>query len=95
ATLMGMQPLIASLWDTFEEIALRAGDPIPRDEDVVAGAWGAITFVGLLIAVALLGFSLSRHLRKAGEAKDQGAFGDGMAVDDGVPDQARDSRGSD
>ena len=51
-------------------------DPTPADNDVVAG-WGAFAvFAGLAIAVALLGWSLVRHLRKARRNADEGAFGD-------------------
>ncbi|MGL5827368.1 MAG: hypothetical protein ACRCYU_21550 [Nocardioides sp.] len=51
-----------------------AEDTVPKDEDVVAGAWGAATFVCLLVALAILGYSLNKHLRKAQEAKEAGAF---------------------
>ena len=53
-----------------------AADTIPEDDDVVAGAWGAITFVGLFMALGVIGWSLNKHLRKAQDAKDAGAFGD-------------------
>ena len=61
---------------------LFAEDSVPAEDDVVAGAWGAVTFVGLLIALAILGFSLTRHLRKAEDAKAAGAFGDESAPDE-------------
>jgi hypothetical protein len=48
----------------------------PEDEDVVAGPIGFVIFVGLCIAVAVLGWSLNKHLKKAGRAADEGAFGD-------------------
>ncbi len=57
-------------------LTILAADTIPEDDDVVAGAWGAVMFVGLFIALALLGFSLTRHLRKAQDAADAGVFGD-------------------
>jgi len=51
-------------------------DPAPQENDIVAG-WGAFwIFVGGCIAVALLGWSLIRHLRKAEAAKDAGVYGD-------------------
>jgi hypothetical protein len=50
-------------------------DPVPAPEDVKAG-WGAFAiFIGLAVAVALLGWSLSRHLRKARDNADRGVFG--------------------
>ncbi len=57
-----------------------AADKIPEDDDVVAGAWGAVTFVGLFLALGVIGWSLNKHLRKAQEAKDAGAFGDEPAA---------------
>ncbi len=51
-----------------------AVDPVPDAEDVTAG-WGAFAvFVALGIAVALLGFSLARHLRKARDNAEAGMF---------------------
>lgn len=51
-------------------------DPVPDAEDVTAG-WGAFAvFIALGIAVALLGFSLIRHLRKARANADAGMFED-------------------
>jgi hypothetical protein len=61
---------------SLSSLVILAADTIPDDEDVVAGAWGAATFVVLILALAVLGFSLNRHLRKAQNAKDAGAFGD-------------------
>ena len=66
-----MHTLIVTLagWAVF-------ADPTPADNDVVAG-WGAFAvFAGLAIAVALLGWSLVRHLRKAKRNADEGLFGD-------------------
>lgn len=51
-------------------------DPVPADEDVKAG-WGAFAlFLGLGVTVALLGWSMVRHLGKARTNRDAGAFGD-------------------
>ncbi|MEQ6900513.1 hypothetical protein [Nocardioides sp. YIM 152588] len=47
---------------------------VPEDNDVVAGWMGFTVFIGLIIAVALLGWSLTRHLRKADRAAEEGAF---------------------
>ena len=51
-------------------------DRVPKDDDVKAGWTAFAIFIGLAIAVALLGVSLVRHLRKAQENKDAGLFGD-------------------
>ncbi len=51
-------------------------DKVPKDNDVKAGWTAFAVFVALAIAVALLGVSLIRHLRKAEANKDAGMFGD-------------------
>ena len=48
----------------------------PAPEDVKAGWVALIIFLLLALAVALLGWSLTKHLRKAQSAKDAGAYGD-------------------
>ncbi len=53
-----------------------ADDPVPEDNDVVAGPWGAIVFVVLILATVFLMFSFVKQLRKAQAAKDAGVFGD-------------------
>ncbi len=52
-----------------------AGDPVPAAKDVTAGWVAFAVFAGLVIAVTLLGFSLTRHLRKARQNADRGVFG--------------------
>ncbi len=49
---------------------------MPKDEDVKAGWIAFAIFMALVVAVALLGVSLVRHLRKAQANKDAGMFGD-------------------
>lgn len=52
-----------------------AADEAPAPEDVKAG-WVAFgVFLALAVAVAFLGWSLSRHLRKARDNADRGVFG--------------------
>jgi hypothetical protein len=51
-------------------------DRVPQDDDVKAGWTAFAVFLGLAIAVALLGVSLIRHLRKAEANKNAGMFGD-------------------
>ena len=56
-------------------------DPTPADRDVKAG-WGAFgLFIGLCVAVALLSWSLVRHLKKAKLNADAGVFGDESDAD--------------
>ena len=50
-------------------------DKVPAPEDVKAGWLAFGVFIALGIAVALLGFSLTRHLRKARDNADRGVFG--------------------
>ncbi len=49
-------------------------DPVPADNDVKAGWVAFWIFVGLAVAVALLGFSLAKHLRKARDNAELGVF---------------------
>ncbi len=48
----------------------------PEPEDVKAGWLAFALFLALCGAVALLGFSLVKQLRKAQAAKDAGVYGD-------------------
>ncbi len=49
-------------------------DKVPEPEDVTAG-WTAFALFGLLIlAVALLGWSLTKHLRTADRSAAEGRF---------------------
>jgi hypothetical protein len=60
-------------------------DPVPTDNDVTAGWTALLVFVGLIIAVAVLGVSLAKQLRKAKAARDAGVYGDPPAA---APDEA-------
>ena len=57
-------------------LVLTAQDDAPADESVVAGPWGFAIFIGLVIAVAVLGWSLNKHLKKAHRAAGEGVYGD-------------------
>ncbi len=46
----------------------------PDDEDVVAGWTAFALFIGLIIAVALLGVSLTRRLKNVERAAEQGLY---------------------
>lgn len=55
-------------------LALWVVQQAPEDDDVVAG-WTAFAIFGLLIlAVAFLGFSLTKQLRKAERAEEEGLY---------------------
>jgi hypothetical protein len=60
-------------------------DPVPAENDVTAGWTALLVFVGLIIAVVVLGISLAKQLRKAQAARDAGVYGDPPAA---VPDEA-------
>lgn len=53
---------------------VRLVDEPPEDEDVKAGWTAFAVFVLLGVAVAFLGWSLTRQLKKAGEAEKAGRF---------------------
>lgn len=53
---------------------VRLADDVPKPEDVKAGWVAFAIFIGLIVAVALLGYSLVRQLRKAQAAEDAGLY---------------------
>ena len=66
----------------------------PRDEDVVAGPIGFVIFIGLCLAVALLGWSLNKHLKKADRAEEAGVYGhDGAAHESHESHESSESSG--
>ena len=71
--------------------ALLAGwrDEVPKDEDVKAGWLAFWVIIALIVVVALLLWSFTRHVRRAREYADAGMFGPTEA---GEPiEQAEDS----
>lgn len=50
-------------------------DNTPEDEDVVAGWGGFAVFIGLILAVAVLGWSLTKQLKKVDRAEAAGVYG--------------------
>jgi hypothetical protein len=60
---------------TLHSVVL-AADPTPADKDVKAGWPAFFIFLGLALAVAFLGWSLVRQLKKAKANADAGAFGE-------------------
>ena len=85
-----MQALAISL----VSFLLAAEEKAPDDEDVVAGWTGFAVLVFLIVAVALIGFFLTRQLRRADDAKRRGVFGDVPAADADTPDSP-DTSGAD
>lgn len=83
-------------------VAAEDGAP-PDPKDVVAGPWGALVTVGLIVATALLLWNFTKQLKKAQAAKDAGVYGDEPAAaaepadgpddgpDDGAPDAGLDT----
>jgi hypothetical protein len=57
-------------------LLITLADKTPEPEDVKAGWTAFIIFLLLAAAVAVLGFSLVKQLRKAQSAKDAGLYGD-------------------
>ena len=49
-------------------------DKVPNPNDVTAGWVAFAVFIGLAIAVAFLGFSLTKHLRRADANAEKGVF---------------------
>ena len=60
-------------------LAVLADDGL-KDEDITAGWTAFAIFIALGLAVAFLGWSLTRQLRKAQRAKDSGVYGDEPAA---------------
>lgn len=53
-----------------------AEEKAPEDKDVVAGWTAFWIFIGLIVAVVVIGIALTRSLRTAQKAKDAGVYGD-------------------
>lgn len=67
---------------TIASALLSAEEKAPKDEDVVAGWMGFAVFAFLIIAVALIGWALTKSLRTADRAKEAGVYGDEPAAED-------------
>lgn len=65
---------------------LASSDPVPTADRTTAG-WVAFgVFIGLAIAVAFLGWSLTKHLKKAKANAASGVFGEVEATEDSPAD---------
>lgn len=58
-------------------------DQVPEDKDVKAGWTAFAIFIGLAVAVAVLGVSLTRRLRNVETNRKAGVFGE--VADDPAP----------
>lgn len=64
--------MLVTLWPSLPTVWQL--DPTPEPDDVVAG-WGAFGLFGLgILAIALLGWSLVRQLRKVDAAEEAGLY---------------------
>lgn len=70
-----------ALTSTVVTALVRAEEKAPKADDVVAGWIGFAVFMFLIVSVAVIGWSLTRHLRKADRAKAEGRFGDDVPAD--------------
>ncbi|GAA1546832.1 hypothetical protein [Nocardioides humi] len=59
-----------------ESLVLAKDEPVDQDTNIVAGWTAFWIFVGLIVAVAVIGWALTRSLRTAARAKDAGVYGD-------------------
>lgn len=55
-------------------LVVNLADKIPEEEDVKAGWIAFVIFIGLILAVAFLGFSLVKQLRRAEKAEEAGLY---------------------
>ena len=83
-------------WDTgamLDLLLILADDPMPEPTDVKAGPLGFAVWIFMILAVVVIGISLSRQLRKAQAAKDAGLFGDEPVASEKAdsPDEPGDS----
>lgn len=74
--LLPLDLLVTSWVSAWVALAPGADEPA-APEDYKAGWLGFAVIMALVVAVALLGVSLTRHLRKARDNADHGAFDSG------------------
>jgi hypothetical protein len=76
---------VAAVLYPLAALVVSAADKTPEDKDVKAGGTAALVFIGLMLAVVVLAFSLVKQLRKAQAAKDAGVYGDDEEPADDTP----------
>jgi hypothetical protein len=79
--------MVAMVLSELALLLVRLEKETPKPEDVKAGWTAFAVFLLLLAAVVVLGFSLSKQLRKAQAAKEAGVFGDPEAGADAEPEK--------
>lgn len=71
-----MSALASSALSAVVPLLVGAQEKAPPDDEVVAGWTGFAVFIGLILAVAVLGYFLTKQLRRVDQAKADGVFGD-------------------
>lgn len=71
----------ADLIPSLLALAQDAPRPVPEDDEVKAGYVALFLWLGMAVAVALLGWSLIRQIRRTSAAKDAGVYGDPVEGD--------------
>lgn len=66
--------ILIALLPQLADAVVSAKDKVPAPDDVTAGWLGFWVLIALILAVVLLGFSLSRHLRRARNNAEAGMF---------------------
>ena len=59
-----------------------SSDPVPAENNVVAGWVGAVVLGALVIAVVLILRSFTKQLKKVNDAADAGVYGEPVDADD-------------
>jgi hypothetical protein len=59
----------------FVPLIVRAAEETPEPNDVVAGWTGFAVFILLIVAVAIIGWSLTKQLKKVDRAEAEGVYG--------------------
>ena len=67
---------------------VNAEEKAPDAEDVTAGWLGFWVFLGLIIAVAVIGWALTKSLKTADRAKESGVYGDEPVSREDLPGQS-------
>ena len=62
------------IWTGLPDLLVTSSQQAPDDNDVVAGWTAFVLFVALIVAVAVLGFSLTKRLKNVAKAQEQGLY---------------------